>query len=69
MTLIYELTERGQALMPALDLIAAWARDIFRPAIADSNAQPPLVFDTARTHWHHQLAVALCRLAASFLPW
>ena len=55
--------------MPALDLIAAWARDNFRPAIADSNARPPLAFDTVRTHWHHQLAMALCRLTASFLPW
>ena len=52
-TVIYELTERGQALIPTLDLIAAWARDTFRPAIADSNARPPLAFDTVRTHWHH----------------
>ena len=49
-TVIYDLTERGQALIPAPDLIAAWARDTFRPAIADSNARPPLAFDTVRTH-------------------
>ncbi len=30
-TVTYELTERGQALMPALDLIAAWARDNLPP--------------------------------------
>jgi DNA-binding HxlR family transcriptional regulator len=30
-TVTYELTERGQALMPALDLIGAWARDNLPP--------------------------------------
>jgi HxlR-like helix-turn-helix/NAD binding domain of 6-phosphogluconate dehydrogenase len=30
-TVTYELTERGRALMPALDLIAAWARDNLPP--------------------------------------
>ena len=30
-TVTYELTERSQALMPALDLIAAWARDNLPP--------------------------------------
>jgi DNA-binding HxlR family transcriptional regulator len=28
---IYQLTERGRALMPALDLIARWARDNLPP--------------------------------------
>ncbi len=27
----YQLTERGRALMPALDLIARWARDNLPP--------------------------------------
>lgn len=30
-TVIYRLTERGRALMPALDLIAQWARDNLPP--------------------------------------
>jgi DNA-binding HxlR family transcriptional regulator len=30
-TVTYDLTERGQALMPALGLIAAWARDNLPP--------------------------------------
>ena len=30
-TVIYQLTERGRALMPALDLIARWARDNLPP--------------------------------------
>jgi DNA-binding HxlR family transcriptional regulator len=30
-TVIYQLTERGRALMPALDLIARWARDFLPP--------------------------------------
>jgi DNA-binding HxlR family transcriptional regulator len=30
-TVTYQLTERGEALMPALDLIAAWARDNLPP--------------------------------------
>jgi DNA-binding HxlR family transcriptional regulator len=28
---VSKLTERGRALMPALDLIAAWARDNLPP--------------------------------------
>ena len=31
MTVTYELTERWHALMPALALIAAWARDNLPP--------------------------------------
>jgi len=30
-TVLYRLTERGRALMPALDLIAQWARDNLPP--------------------------------------
>jgi DNA-binding HxlR family transcriptional regulator len=30
-TVTYQLTERGRALMPALDLIARWARDYLPP--------------------------------------
>jgi DNA-binding HxlR family transcriptional regulator len=30
-TVLYGLTERGRALMPALDLIAQWARDNLPP--------------------------------------
>jgi DNA-binding HxlR family transcriptional regulator len=30
-TVTYQLTERGRALMPALDLIAQWARDNLPP--------------------------------------
>ena len=30
-TVIYQLTERGRALMPALDQIAKWARDNLPP--------------------------------------
>ena len=30
-TVAYQLTERGRALMPALDLIARWARDNLPP--------------------------------------
>jgi hypothetical protein len=30
-TVTYELTERGRALMPALDQIAQWARDNLPP--------------------------------------
>jgi DNA-binding HxlR family transcriptional regulator len=30
-TVSYQLTERGRALMPALDLIARWARDNLPP--------------------------------------
>jgi DNA-binding HxlR family transcriptional regulator len=30
-TVTYQLTERGRALMPALDLIARWARDNLPP--------------------------------------
>jgi DNA-binding HxlR family transcriptional regulator len=30
-TVIYQLTERGRALMPALDQIARWARDKLPP--------------------------------------
>jgi DNA-binding HxlR family transcriptional regulator len=30
-TVTYQLTERGRALMPALDLIALWARDNLPP--------------------------------------
>jgi DNA-binding HxlR family transcriptional regulator len=30
-SVIYELTERGSTLMPALDLIARWARDNLPP--------------------------------------
>ncbi len=30
-TVTYQLTDRGRALMPALDLIARWARDFLPP--------------------------------------
>ena len=37
-TVTYELTDRGRALMPALDLIARWARDNLPPTeIVDAN--------------------------------
>jgi DNA-binding HxlR family transcriptional regulator len=34
----YQLTDRGRALMPALDLIARWARDNLPPPTRDHDA-------------------------------
>jgi DNA-binding HxlR family transcriptional regulator len=43
-TVAYRLTERGRALMPALDLIAQWARDNLPP-----DARQPSVAAEAPT--------------------
>jgi DNA-binding HxlR family transcriptional regulator len=38
-TVTYQLTERGRALMPALDLIARWARDNLPPHPSERESE------------------------------